>query len=75
VVAVINSAISLYYYIRVIGNMYMKAPEDATRFAPSWDNAWRSPPASPSRWCSASTTADHHVRGEIDPGPGATGRA
>jgi len=36
VVAVINSAISLYYYIRVIVNMYMKAPEDATRFAPSW---------------------------------------
>ena len=36
VVAVINSAISLYYYIRVVVNMYMKAPEDAARFAPSW---------------------------------------
>jgi len=36
VVAVINSAISLYYYIRVVVNMYIKAPEDAERFAPSW---------------------------------------
>jgi len=36
VVAVINSAISLYYYIRVVVNMYIRAPEDAERFAPSW---------------------------------------
>jgi NADH-quinone oxidoreductase subunit N len=36
VVAVINSAISVYYYIRVVVNMYMKAPEDAGAFAPSW---------------------------------------
>ena len=36
VVAVINSAISLYYYIRVVVNMYMRAPEDAGVFAPSW---------------------------------------
>ena len=35
-VAVINSAISIYYYIRVVVNMYMKAPTDAERFAPSW---------------------------------------
>src|SRR3989449_10067347 len=36
VVAVINSAISLYYYARVVVNMYMKAPEGAARLAPSW---------------------------------------
>ena len=36
VVAVINSAISVYYYIRVVVNMYMKAPEDAGPFEPSW---------------------------------------
>jgi len=36
VVAVINSAVSLYFYIRVVVNMYMKAPEGATSFAPSW---------------------------------------
>ena len=36
VVAVINSAVSLYYYVRVVVNMYMKAPEDVGPFAPSW---------------------------------------
>ena len=36
VVAVINSAVSLYYYVRVVVNMYIRAPEDAERFAPSW---------------------------------------
>jgi NADH-quinone oxidoreductase subunit N len=36
VVAVINSAVSLYFYVRVVVNMYMKAPEEAARFAPSW---------------------------------------
>jgi NADH-quinone oxidoreductase subunit N len=36
VVAVINSAVSLYYYIRVVVNMYMKSPEDTGPFAPSW---------------------------------------
>ena len=36
VVAVVNSAVSLYFYVRVVVNMYMKAPEEAARFAPSW---------------------------------------
>lgn len=36
VVAVINSTVSLYYYVRVVVNMYIRAPEDAERFAPSW---------------------------------------
>jgi NADH-quinone oxidoreductase subunit N len=35
VVAVINSAISLYYYARVVVMMYMKEPEDDARVAPS----------------------------------------
>jgi NADH-quinone oxidoreductase subunit N len=35
VVAVINSAISLYYYARVVVMMYMKDPEDEARVAPS----------------------------------------
>jgi len=35
VVAVVNSAISLYYYARIVVNMYMKAPEDEARLVPS----------------------------------------
>jgi NADH-quinone oxidoreductase subunit N len=35
VVAVINSAISLYYYARVVVMMYMREPGDGVRIAPS----------------------------------------
>ncbi len=35
VVAVLNSAISLYYYARVVVMMYMREPEDDARLAPS----------------------------------------
>jgi NADH-quinone oxidoreductase subunit N len=35
-IAVINSAISVYYYIRIVVQMYMRAPEDAGAFAPTW---------------------------------------
>ncbi len=35
VVAVVNSAVSLYYYVRVVVMMYMREPQDATAIVPS----------------------------------------
>jgi NADH-quinone oxidoreductase subunit N len=35
VLAVLNSAVSLYYYARIVVMMYMKEPQDETRIAPS----------------------------------------
>ncbi len=35
VVAVLNSAVSLYYYIRIVVNMYIREPVDAVEVAPS----------------------------------------
>ena len=36
VVAVVNSAISVYFYARVIVMMYMREPADPARLVPSW---------------------------------------
>jgi NADH-quinone oxidoreductase subunit N len=35
IVGVVNSAISAYYYLRVVGHMYLREPEDTTSFLPA----------------------------------------
>ena len=55
VIGVLNSAISLYYYIRVVVFMYLKKETTGSRAGPSPRSRSRSASPSPRRSCSAST--------------------